>query len=158
MLVSQPLQTDLSCCADLASALDHVVHSFAAATGTIHILDSEGLLHLAASSGLAEGILERIRTLPVGKGMAGMAVERRQAVTIYSVQTDLSATVRPGARATELHRALALPIFRGEAVIGALGLGTAEERTFSESEIDALLEVGRAIAARFLGAPQSSAV
>lgn len=132
---------------DYAGALSDIVARFAADSGTIHLLGDDGLLHLAAASGgLPPQVLQTIATIPVGKGMAGLAVERRQPVDACNIQTDDSGDVRPGARATGLAGAIVVPIFRGEAVVGALGIANRAERRFEQAEIEALLEAGRRLA------------
>ena len=60
--------------------------------------------------------------IPVGKGMAGLAVERREPVNSCNIQSDATGDVRPGARATALAGAIVVPIFMDEAVVGALAL------------------------------------
>ena len=108
----------------------------------------DGALHLvAASSGLPPQIIEIIRTVPVGKGMAGLAAERRQPVTICNIQTDTSGDVRPGARATGMEGAIAVPMLDGDRVAGVLGIANRTERTFTADETARLLEVGRTLAA-----------
>ncbi len=131
------------------SALATIVAELGADSGTIHYLGDDGLLHLAAaSSGMPEAVLAIIRTIPVGKGMAGLAVERRLPVTACNIQSDQSGDVRPGARATAMAGAIVVPIFRGDEVVGALGVANRAERTFSESEQAALTEFGRGLATR----------
>jgi GAF domain-containing protein len=130
-------------------ALSLIVRQLAADSGTIHLLGDDGMLHLAAATpGFPEIVLTTIKTIPVGKGMAGLAVERRKPVDACNIQTDKSGDVRPGALATGLAGAIVVPIFRGDEVIGALGVANRAARTFSDSEIAALLAAGRAIAAR----------
>ena len=130
-------------------ALASIVSHFGADSGTIHLLGDDGLLHLeAATPGIPEAVLATIRTIPVGKGMAGLAVERRRPVDACNIQTDDSGDVRPGARATGLAGAIVVPIFRSDQVIGALGIANRTERTFSAAEIEALMDAGRALAAR----------
>ncbi|MGD9715281.1 MAG: GAF domain-containing protein [Thermomicrobiales bacterium] len=141
---AQYSQAEITSCPDIVSALGQIVRRFSAAGGAIHVLDSDGLLHLAASEGVPEGLREALRTLPVGKGISGQAVERRQAVS-GSMQMEGTS------------EALAMPIFRGDAVIGALAIGSATDRTFTEAEMDSLMEAGRAIGTSFLGSLQSSA-
>jgi L-methionine (R)-S-oxide reductase len=63
--------------------------------------------------------------------------------------------VRSGARATQLSGGLVVPIFRGSAVIGTLGVGNRAERVFTPAETDELLALGRALAARY---PQAAAL
>lgn len=130
-------------------ALRLTIAHFRADSGTIHVLGTDGVLHLeAASAGIPEFVLNTVRTVPVGKGMAGLAVERRQPVTACNIQTDTSGDVRPGAKATGLEGAIVVPILRGEKAAGALGIANRAERTFTDEETALLLDVGRVIASR----------
>ncbi len=131
---------------DLSKELEAIVARFAADSGTIHILQRDGFLHLAAvTGGLAESLLEAIKVIPVGKGMAGLAVERGRPVDACNIQTDESGDVRPGARSTGLSGALVVPIFDGDTVVGALGVANRDERVFTQPEIDQLLNAGRGL-------------
>lgn len=133
---------------DYRRVLELVMKRLAADSGTIHLLDAEGVLRLAAASpGIPQAVLAAVRTVPIGKGMAGLAVERREPVQTCNLQTDATGDVRPGARATGLRGAIAVPILKGETAVGALGVGNRTERTFSADEIALLLEAGRRIAA-----------
>jgi L-methionine (R)-S-oxide reductase len=133
----------------LQEALASIVRRVDADTGTVHLLGPDGLLHLsAATPGLPASVLAAVRTIPVGKGMAGLAVERRRPVDACNIQTDQSGDVRPGARATGLSGAVVVPIFRDAEVVGALGVATRSERTFSEAETRTLIEAGRTLAER----------
>ena len=131
----------------LDDALAAIVRDLGTDTATIHFIADDGLLHLAAATpGLPSAVLSMIRVIPVGKGMAGLAVERRRPVDACNIQTDRSGDVRPNARATGLAGAVVVPIFRGEDVIGALGVADRGERTFSEAETGYLLRAGRTLA------------
>lgn len=128
-------------------ALKLVLAHFAAESGTVHALGADGLLHLRAhSEGMPPPVLEIIRTIPVGKGMAGLAAERRAPVTACNLQTDTSGDVRPGARATGLQGSIVVPLLRDDASIGTLGIANREERTFAPAEVDALLTVAGELA------------
>lgn len=141
------MMSDVS--ADDTTELMRIVGLLGADSGTIHFLGSDGMLHLAAASpGMPEHVLATIRAIPVGKGMAGLAVERRAPVDACNIQTDTSGDVRPGARATGLAGSVVVPIFDGDRVIGALGIANRAERTFSEVEIETLVAAGRELAAR----------
>ena len=131
------------------AALEAVVKHVKADSGTIHTMGSDGMLHLkAASAGIPPQVLAIVQTVPVGKGMAGLAAERRVPVTICNIQTDTSGDVRPGAKATGLEGAIALPMLRGGDVAGVLGVANRQERTFTEEETGLLLEIGKVLAAR----------
>jgi L-methionine (R)-S-oxide reductase len=130
-----------------ANRLNEIVGRFAADSGTIHYLGEDGFLHLAAASaGMPEPVTAMIQKIPVGKGMAGLAVERREPVDACNIQTDTSGDVRPGARATELAGAIVVPIFHRSDVVGALGIANRSERTFTDTEIASLIEAGRQLA------------
>ena len=133
----------------LEEALAAVVSHFGADSGTLHRLADDGQLHLAAATrGLPQQVMDAIGTIPVGKGMAGLAVEQRRPIDACNIQTDTSGSVRPGARATGLAGAIVVPVLRGEEAVGALGIGNRAERTFSAAETDALLEAARAFASK----------
>lgn len=130
-------------------ALARVVAQFNADSGTIHFVEADGQLHLAAvTPGMPDVVMAAIRVIPVGKGMAGLAVERRAPVDACNIQTDTSGDVRPGARATGLNGAIVVPIFDGEDVVGALGIANRSQRTFTTEEIEALLVAARSFGRR----------
>ena len=143
-----PADTFLSQVRDAAGEPDVLLRltldQFEADTGTLHRLGQDGLLHLEAWAGsIPDELLPVIRTIPVGKGIAGLAVERNEAVDLCNLQTDQSGTARPGARQTGVRGSICIPVrARGKAV-GALGIATEAERAFSEQEIALLMEVGR---------------
>ncbi len=134
---------------ELSEALGCIVRGFGADTGTLHLLDEDGLLHLKALSGeFPPPVLAVIREIPVGKGMAGLAVARAQPVDACNIQTDTSGDVRPGAKTTGMEGAVVVPVFDDTRVVGALGIANRGERVFSEEEKAALIAAGRALAAR----------
>ena len=132
---------------DLSQVLDLTLRHFRADTGTIHELGSDELLHLKAWAGsIPEHLLALIQTIPVGKGIAGLAVERKEPVNLCNLQSDASGAVRPQARDTGVKGSVCVPVMSGERAVGALGIATIEEREFSEQDVELLLEVGRVLA------------
>jgi len=132
-----------------SGALAAIIAFMRADSGTIHVMGADGQLHLqCASAGIPQPVLDIVRTVPVGKGMAGLAVQRREPVSICNIQTDTSGDVRPGARATGLEGAIALPMMAecGERVAGVLGVANRAARTFTDAETADLLTIGRALA------------
>jgi GAF domain-containing protein len=127
-------------------ALARILERFGADSGTIHWLEADGVLHLiAASAGIPQVVLDTVREVPVGKGMAGLAVERKAPVNACNIQTDTSGDVRPGARATGLQGSIVVPILRGASAVGALGIANRRERVFTEEEEQLLLKIGRVL-------------
>ena len=132
---------------DWSAALAGIIAFMKADSGTIHVMGADGQLHLkAASAGIPPPVLEIVRVVPVGKGMAGLAAERRQPVSICNIQTDTSGDVRPGARTTGLEGAIALPMMAGGEVAGVLGVANRAERAFTAAETEQLLAAGRTLA------------
>ena len=133
----------------LDDALSETLRHFAADSGTVHLLEADGVLHLkAASAGIPEFVRETVRLVPVGKGMAGLAVQRVQPVTACNIQTDASGDVRAGAKATGLEGAIVVPMLRDGSAAGALGIANRAERTFSDDEQQLLLAIGAHLAAK----------
>jgi L-methionine (R)-S-oxide reductase len=115
-------------------------------TGTIHLLDSEKqLLHLAAQVGLPPQMLEIVKTIPVGKGIAGQVVAQNKAVTICNLQTDTSGVAKPGAKQTGVGGALCVPIRDGDKITGTLGIGTLRQYEYTADEACSLEEIGRSL-------------
>jgi putative methionine-R-sulfoxide reductase with GAF domain len=83
--------------------------------------------------------------VPVGKGMAGLAAERKCAVNSCNIQQDTSGDVRPGARATGLAGSVAVPVLDNHGrVLGVVGVATRAERTFTSDDERAIAEQSRA--------------
>ena len=132
---------------DPKQALAMALERFAADTGTLHRLGDDGLLHLEAWAGnIPESLLPVIQTIPVGKGIAGLAVERKAPVDICNLQSDESGQARPRAKETGVQGSICVPMMRGDEAVGALGIATVRERVFTEAEIEELMAMGRALA------------
>lgn len=113
-------------------------------TGTVHRLGDDGFLHLEACAGhIPEDLLPIIQRIPVGKGIAGLAVERNEPVDLCNLQVDTSGVARPKARDTGVKGSLCVPITRDGKPVGALGVATIAEREFTPEETEKLLAVGR---------------
>jgi L-methionine (R)-S-oxide reductase len=125
------------------AALEGILERVGSESGTVHLLGDDGLLGLVASVGIPPSLIPVIASIPVGKGMAGLAVQRDAPVESCNLQTDESGDVRPGSRATRLRGSVAVPI-RDKAglVRGCLGVGVVEERVYTDPEIERLLAEG----------------
>jgi GAF domain-containing protein len=126
---------------------------FHSETGTIHRLDAQTqLLHLVAQVGLPPQLLDVVKTIPVGKGIAGQTVAQNQPVTICNLQTDTSGVAKPGAKQTGVGGALCVPIRDGEKILGTLGIGTRREHTYTADETLALEKIAGEISSHFRAA------
>ena len=128
---------------DLTAALAATVAHFGCQAGTIHLL-REGVLQLAAHDNIPPPVVQIIGTVPVGKGIAGLAAERREPVTICNLQTDTSGQARPGAKATGMEGSLAVPMLVAGELRGVLGIAKAAAYDWAPAETELVL----AIAAR----------
>src|SRR4051794_31536540 len=134
----------------LAATISH----FGAQAGTVHLLQAgpvgaEPLLALKASSGIPPHIVEIVRTVPIGKGIAGLAAERREPITICNLQTDTSGQARPAARTTGMEGSIAVPMLGSKGELrGVLGIAKATAYDWSEAETSLLLAIGKAMARR----------
>jgi len=131
------------------SALDLTLAEFKCPVGTIHMLDSKTqMLHLILRKGIPDAILDRVRVIPVGKGMAGLAAERRECVEVCNLQTDTSGDAKPGAKMTGMEGSIAVPMLVDGKVRGVLGVAKPTAYTFTDAEKQSLLaiatEMGRA--------------
>ena len=132
---------------DPKRALEMALAHFGADTGTLHRMGDDGMLHLEAWAGhIPESLLPVIQTIPVGKGIAGLAVERKAPVDLCNLQTDTTGQARPRAKETGVQGSICVPMMKGDKPVGALGIATVRERTFTEAEIEELMALGRALA------------
>jgi L-methionine (R)-S-oxide reductase len=136
------------------TALEQILHlvltKFHSETGTIHLLDDEKqTLFLAAQVGLPPQILEVVKTIPAGKGIAGQVIAQNKPVTICNLQTDSSGVAKPGAKQTGVGGALCVPLRDGEKTVGTIGIGTIRQHEYTPDETRELEEIARLIG-RFL--------
>jgi GAF domain-containing protein len=122
-----------------------LLRDLTADSGTVHATGTDGALHLRVAIGIPQPVLDLVARVPVGKGMAGVAAERKCAVNSCNIQQDSTGDVRPGARATGLAGSVAVPILAADgAVLGVVGVATRAERTFTADEEQAIAARGRA--------------
>ena len=134
----------------LHTVLDKTLAHFGGAAGTIHSwLAPSGMLSLRAYRGIPDALLARVRTIPIGKGMAGLAAERRQPVQVCNLQTAPSGVAKPAAKESQMEGSIAVPMLIEDALGGVLGIAKPVAHEFTEAETALLLNVGAAIA-RFL--------
>ena len=126
--------------------LDEVLRHFDCALGTVHVMQDDGLLHLAADRGLPPPVRDKVETVPIGKGMAGIAAERREPVQVCNLQTDDTGVVRPGAKLTQMEGSIAAPMLDGERLAGVLGVAKPVAYEFTKEQSELLLAVGARIA------------
>jgi signal transduction protein with GAF and PtsI domain len=133
---------------DWADVLGQTLDAFDCPTGTLHRLDVQTqLLQLVAQRGLPAIIMPMVTTIPVGKGMAGICAQRREAVQTCNLQTDNSGVIRPGAKETKMEGAMTVPILNNGNLLGTLGIAKPIAYDFSAQETQTLVQISNAIGA-----------
>jgi L-methionine (R)-S-oxide reductase len=125
---------------DLNQVLSETIAHFGCQAGTIHQLQDQVLI-LATSLNIPEQVVQIVKTVPVGKGIAGLAAERQEPITICNLQTDTSGQARPGAKATGMEGSLAVPMITEGELKGVLGIAKASAYDWSKEETDLLSEI-----------------
>jgi L-methionine (R)-S-oxide reductase len=134
---------------DWLAVVDTALAEFGGSTGTLHRLDpKDNLLKLVAQRGVPEQIMPMITAIPIGKGIAGAAAERRAPVELCNLQADLGGVAKAGARKTNVQGSLAVPCLHQGELRGTLGVGLMTPHDFTEAEKAQLLAIAAAVAAR----------
>ncbi len=127
--------------------LSKLLEAFQCQVGTIHTIDaSTGMLKMRARRGIPDSILDKVKMIPIGKGMAGIAAERKQAVQVCNLQTDTSGVAKPGAKDTKMEGSISAPMMLDGKVYGTVGVGKPVPYEFSEEESAAIMDAGAIIA------------
>lgn len=132
-------------------ALDDWLAQFVASrggvAGTVHRREGD-VLSLAAALNIPPPVLEKTRTIPRGKGMAGLAWERDDVVATCNLKADQTGNVRPGAKAVNAQGAVAIPVHDAAGGLRAVvGVAFAEDRDFSADELATLRALAEALPA-----------
>jgi L-methionine (R)-S-oxide reductase len=132
--------------------LGSILESFGCQTGTIHQApDGAKTLTVVCQIGVPDFLLDKIATIPFGKGIAGVAAERQEPVELCNLQEDLGGVARVDARQTGVSGSLAVPVFSptSGAVIGTLGIGKFAPYEFTAAEKQRLMDYASEIAGHF---------
>ena len=143
-MIPTPIET-AAATSDLTAALAATVAHFGCQAGTVHLL-RDGVLKLAAHDNIPPPVVQIIETVSIGKGIAGLAAERREPITICNLQTDDSGQVRPGAKATGMEGSVAVPMLVDGELRGVLGIAKAEAYDWSAAETALVLTIAARLA------------
>ncbi len=130
------------------TVLEQTLANFECTTGTVHLLDeATGLLKLVAHAGLPPHLVPIVQSIPIGKGIAGCAAEKRAPVQLCNLQTDTSGVAKPGAKDTRVQGSLAVPIIDEAGVLrGVIGIGKREPYEFLKEEQKMLMKIAGKLA------------
>ena len=122
--------------------LDETIRTFGCHAGTVHWLDPQsGMLKLAAQRNIPEAVTHIVATVPIGKGIAGLAAQRREPVSLCNLQTDTSGQARPTAKTTGMEGSVAVPMMVGGELRGVLGIAKATAHDWTDDEKALLLDI-----------------
>jgi L-methionine (R)-S-oxide reductase len=122
----------------LQSWLQSFIAEHKAAAGTVHLFENGGL-KLFASVNIPPPVQQIVAWVPNGKGMAGLALQRKEPIQTCNLQEDRSGSVKPGAKAVNAQAAVALPVLdpAGE-VRAVVGIAFQDEREFTAADLETL--------------------
>jgi L-methionine (R)-S-oxide reductase len=132
--------------ADTQSWLEGFIRDNGGIAGTVHQrLDAENL-GLAASVNIPPPVLEIVKRIPKGKGMAGLAFEHDEPISTCNIKDDTTGRVRPGAKAVQAQAAVAFPVHDQQGQVRAVvGIAYKDDRELTESELAALTAAARTL-------------
>jgi L-methionine (R)-S-oxide reductase len=138
---------------DWSQFLNNVASDFGCTTGTLHRFDPvDNHLKLVASLRIPEVLMPVVQSIPIGKGIAGAAAERRAPIEMCNLQTDTSGVAKPGAKQTQVQGTLAVPVLDGDRLCGTLGIGKMVPYDFTEEEKSKLMKLAADVARSLLPA------
>jgi len=124
------------------AVLDESIRAFGCQAGTVHWLDAQdGMLKLAAHRNLPPPIVQIVATVPVGKGIAGLAAQNREPVSLCNLQTDTSGQARPAAKTTGMEGSIAVPMLVAGELRGVIGVAMAGAHDWTDAEKSLLLAI-----------------
>ena len=128
---------------DWQKVLEVVAKEYNCTTATLHFLNTDSkVLILKAYLGIPSFLLPKLSEIPIGKGMAGIAAQRMEAVEMCNLQTDSSGVARPAAKETKVEGSVAAPMLYNGVLYGTLGIGKSVPYDFTKKEISELMEIG----------------
>ncbi|KFG71540.1 GAF domain-containing protein [Streptomyces mutabilis] len=113
--------------------------------GCVHARRGDELV-LVDAVNIPVPVLESVRRVPRGKGMAGLAFERGVPVTTCDLKTDTTGDVQPGAKAVDVNAAVAVPVWDAEGDLrGVVGIAYQGARAIGEGELAVLVQEARTV-------------
>ena len=107
----------------------------AAVAGTVHVV-KDGVLAITAAHNIPPKVQEVTASIPMGKGMAGLAWQHDRAIQTCNLKEDTSGAVKPGAKAVDARAVVALPVHDASGAVRAVvGLAWMDERVLDDATL-----------------------
>ena len=111
--------------------------------GTVHRVVAADLMQLDAAVNIPPPVQAATRTIPIGKGMAGIAMAEDRAVSTCNLKEDQTGAVKPGAKAVGAGAAVAFPVHDASGKVRAVvGIAWQEARDLGDEELRAIQTAG----------------
>lgn len=118
--------------------LEASIRTSGSIAGTVHV-QRDGDLYLAAAVNIPPPVLDRVRHVPRGKGMAGLAQVQRAPVQTCNLQTEPPGKINPMAKLVSGQAAVALPVLGADGDVRAVvGFAFAEEGELPAEQVQQL--------------------
>ncbi|HEY1556083.1 MAG TPA: GAF domain-containing protein [Kofleriaceae bacterium] len=109
-----------------------------AVAGTVHMVRGDALAIVAAVN-IPPKVQEVTASIPMGKGMAGLAWQHDKPIQTCNLKEDATGAVKPGAKAVDAKAAVALPVHDGAGAIRAVvGIAWMDERELTAGDLAAI--------------------
>ena len=136
----------MSSAADTQTWLESFIRDNDGIAGTVHQRIDPDTLALAASVNIPPPVLEIVKRIPKGKGMAGLAFEHDEPISTCNIKDDATGRVRPGAKAVQAQAAVAFPVHDDQQQVRAVvGIAYKDDRELTESQLAALTAAARTL-------------
>ena len=123
--------------------LSEFLRAHGGVAGTVHRVVAADLMELDAAVNIPPPVQAATAKIPVGKGMAGIAMAEDRPVSTCNLKEDQSGAVKPGAKAVGAGAAVAFPIHdAGGKVRAVIGIAWQAARDISDDELRAIQKAG----------------
>jgi hypothetical protein len=126
--------------------LSEFLRAHGGVAGTVHRVVAADRMELDAAVNIPPPVQAATRQIPVGKGMAGIAMAEDRCVSTCNLREDQSGAVKPGAKAVGAGAAVAFPVHDAAGKVRAVvGIAWQQERMLADDELRALQREGEAL-------------
>lgn len=136
--VSQSLNLDEV----LSDTLETILQIMGADSGGIYLIEDNGInMHLKVHKGVSQKFVEALKTIKIGTGVSGRAMELRKPVAIDISQHPTPSLI-PLLQEEDVKFLASTPIISKGKVLGAINLHYHRSYTFSQEELDIFASIG----------------
>ena len=125
--------------------LESLIAQLGGMAGTVHVQRGEDL-YLTAAHNIPLNVVQIVAHVPHGKGMAGVAQVKKSPVQTCNLQTDETGNIKPGAKAVDAQKAVALPVFDEAGNVRAIvGIAWTQEGEIEPDEEQTMMNLATAL-------------